>query len=249
MAQPKRVTVGEDSDIARYDLNRVNGVGDRRSRCGDGNSLLVERICNRVSPAAAWMAAASCGLGAVTVSPSGRVTVVGPDCAESAWCDASSSPCCSFLWSSSSSCFWSALCSSGSAREASSACSPGAGRPPAGNSSPPLSPAIGRPLASPPHQGWGYSASSAPSAPPVAGAAAPAAGPCSPGEQARVVNRQRIQEWIPSGRGHLCRPWGSAGAGCRNGRGRRWSISGGISRFVLGRLRGFVERCPRGHQR
>ena len=47
MAQPKRVTVGEDADISRRDPHRVNGVGNRCPRGGNGNSLLVEGVCNR----------------------------------------------------------------------------------------------------------------------------------------------------------------------------------------------------------
>ena len=77
-AEGKGVTVGEDADISRSHLRRVNWVGDRRSGGG-----MVIPCCWKASaigapPTAALMAAASCGLAAVTVSPSGRVTVVGP---------------------------------------------------------------------------------------------------------------------------------------------------------------------------
>jgi len=49
VAQCKGVTIGEDTYVSRYYLPRVDWVGDGGSRWGNGNTLLMERICDRRS--------------------------------------------------------------------------------------------------------------------------------------------------------------------------------------------------------
>ena len=49
VAKGKRVAVGEYADISGNDPQRINRIGDRRRRRGDGDSLLMEGICDRCS--------------------------------------------------------------------------------------------------------------------------------------------------------------------------------------------------------